>query len=86
MAQRCVANVVRTGERSVEISEGKFDNSHIWLWFTQTDVIGPPFTLHPLSNQMEVSVELNATALAKFETEAKLSAIDCQYMPVCVPN
>lgn len=34
-------------------------------------------TLHPLSNQLEVSVELNSTALAKFETEAKLSAIDC---------
>lgn len=42
--------------------------------------------LHPLSNQMEVSVELNETALAKFETEAKLSDIDCSYITVGVPN
>jgi len=35
---------------------------------------------------MEVSVELNETALAKFETEAKLSDIDCSYITVGVPN
>ena len=66
-------NIVRTGETSVEISERKFDNSHILLWLTSVHCCA----LHPLSNQMEVSVELNATALAKCETEAKLSAIDC---------
>jgi hypothetical protein len=77
-------DIVRTGETSFEISEGKFDNSHIWLWVTQMSLVHC-CTLHPLSNQMEFNVELNATALAKFEIEATLSAIDCSYMSVCVP-